>query len=181
MKLDDRQPRSVLAKQARILNDREIRKAKARAVSRATSQARTLVGREIRQSVRLRARDVNEAMRLRRPRSSDALPTGEVRISFRPLPITKFGSPRQTRRGVSVAIWRGRSRTLYPSAFIVDQLSGLAFRRAGKQRLPIGLLFGPSIQMLAPRAFEKNAQAISGALESRLDHEVGRLVERAMR
>ena len=94
--------------------------------------------------------------------------------SGRRIPLKLFRA-RQTKSGVTAKVWGGPKE--FPSAFIVRSLGSHVFRRAGRSRLPIKRLFGPSIanEMIKDQslsAFERVAAELSG----RIDHEINRLL-----
>lgn len=99
----------------------------------------------------------------------------EITAAGRPIPLADFDA-RQTRRGVSARPWG--NRRVFPGTFIVETLGGQVFRRAGRARLPIVKLWGPSIprEMLrdeAPRVF---FQEVRTKLPIRLHHELRRVL-----
>jgi hypothetical protein len=97
----------------------------------------------VRQRKRLKAGIVRRALRVRRPRRA-TIDGAEwaIDVSGKPVPLSAYPH-RQTRKGVSVEVNRGR-RTLIRSAFVASMDSGHkgVWLRRGKERLPIFELLG---------------------------------------
>jgi hypothetical protein len=101
----------------------------------------------------------------------------EITAAGRPIALAEFNA-RQTRRAVSARPWG--QRRVFLGTFIVQSLGGQAFRRAGRARLPIVKLWGPSLprEMLrdeVPRVFLKEVHT---KLPIRLRHELRRVLVR---
>jgi hypothetical protein len=99
----------------------------------------------------------------------------EITAGGRPIRLADFDA-RQTKRGVSARPWG--QRRVFPGTFIVETLGGQVFRRAGRARLPIIKLWGPSIprEMLrdeVPRLF---FEEVHTKLPIRLAHELRRIL-----
>ena len=118
---------------------------------------RAEASRQIRDRWNIKAARVNKALSTVFPRSGSEL-VWKVRSSYGPTPLADFGA-RQTKRGVTVVIRKGGSRTLIPGAFLATMKSGHVgvFTRVGKARLPIQERFGPKIS----NAFKDAAPAIA--------------------
>jgi hypothetical protein len=99
----------------------------------------------------------------------------EITASGRPIPLAWFDA-RQTRRGVSARPWG--SRRVFPSTFIVETLGGQVFRRAGRARLPIVKLWGPSMprEMLRDEVPKVFFEEVRAKLPIRLEHELRRVL-----
>jgi hypothetical protein len=118
---------------------RALRKAGATALRDMRSEA----SKRIRARKRIKSRYISRALTLRRPRSSDiAAMEWAVDVSGEAVPLVAYPH-RQTRKGVSVEVNRGK-RTLLKGAFVAAMRSGHegVFRRRGKARLPIEELRG---------------------------------------
>lgn len=136
----------------------------ARAINRSTTTVRATAAREISADMGLRVGAVREQLVV--SPATAANPVATITASGRRIPLIEFGArgPEPSRgrgRGVTYRFPRGRGRI--PTAFITTMRSGHrgVFRRAGKRRLPIVELLGPSIPFVFSTA------AIRRALESR--------------
>lgn len=176
--LDDKQARRALAKQARELSPTKIQAAQRRAVNRGITGARTEMSREVRKTVRVKSADVRDAVAIEKASGSVATPEAKMRVRHKPIPLAHFGSPRQTKKGVSVTVIKGKRQAI-PSAFIVDNLGGHVFKRKGAARLPIRKLFGPSVRQLAPHALETIEPKVVARLEKELVRQLERMIEKA--
>lgn len=113
---------------------RALRKAGATALRDMRSEA----SKRIRQRKRIKPRYITRALTLRRAKGSDiAGMEWAVDVSGEPVPLVGYPH-RQTKRGVSVEVNRGK-RTLVKSSFVATMKSGHkgVFRRRGSARLPI--------------------------------------------
>lgn len=173
IQLDDSPATRVLAAQARELDPKALNRAITRALNRAGRGARTEMSREVRKTVRLRSSDVSATVTLGRARAGESVPTFTMTVKQAPVPLVRFGTPRQGRKGVSVTIVKGKRQTL-AGAFIVDSLGGHAFLRRGKSSLPIRKLFGPSVRQLAPKALEEARPRIVERLTRELERQIER-------
>jgi hypothetical protein len=99
----------------------------------------------------------------------------EITASGRPIPLADF-APRQTRRGVSARPWG--QRRVFPGTFIVPSLGGQVFRRAGRGRLPIVKLWGPSLprEMLRDEVPKVFFEEVRVKVPVRLQHELRRIL-----
>ena len=99
----------------------------------------------------------------------------EISAAGRPIPLAEFDA-RQTRRGVSARPWG--QRRVFPGTFIVEKLGGQVFRRAGRARLPIVKLWGPSIprEMLRDEVPKVFFEEVRTKLPIRLQHELRRVL-----
>ena len=168
----------------RWLGPRETAKAGAAAINRAGRAARTVGSREVRKELRVKARDVKDRMSVVRATPSRL----EYRIDFdySQLPLIMYGSPRQTRRGVSVTIKRGGGRTTIPHAFISPQHGGQVVIRTKKAdgeglvpKTPVRRAYGPSIGSQLDRAEPAMDARAEEVLADRLTHELEWRVEKA--
>jgi len=118
---------------------RALRKAGATALRDMKAEA----SKRIRARKRIKSRYISRALTLRRAMGSDiAGMAWSLDVSGQPVPLVAYPH-RQTRRGVSVAVNRGK-RTLLKGAFVATMANGHEgiFRRRGKARLPIKELLG---------------------------------------
>ena len=178
--IDDSQAAKKLSRQAFIVSDKHLKKAEVRSVNRVLRGARTEISRAIREGYRMKSSDIKDAMTLRRASATQSTPTGIIRIEDKPLPIIRFGSPNQTRAGLSVTVRRGRRQTI-KGGFIVESMGGHAFIRTTEDSLPIRKLFGPSARMLAPFAIKKSKGAVDERMVKEFDRNVNREIRKAWR
>lgn len=122
-------------------------KAISRALQKAGSTAlrdmRSEASKRIRQRKRLKPSIIRGAFRLRRPRGATIEGMEwAIDVSGKNVPLTAYPH-RQTRRGVSVEVNRGK-RSIVRGSFMATMKSGHRgiFVRQGPQRLPIRELFG---------------------------------------
>lgn len=124
-----------------------LERALTRAVSRAGGDAiragRVASSRSVRERKRMKLGRVNAALVLTFPKGAKHVDdlVWQMRASGAPVPVSEYPF-RQTKRGVSVAINRGR-RVLISGAFVATMRSGHVgvFRRRGVKRLPIDEVF----------------------------------------
>jgi hypothetical protein len=158
-------------------------KAIANALNRVAEGVRTEAVRKVRERYYIRARDVNETIRIKKATPED--PVVIIRSTGSPLALSKFrinpAKPPSKRRKTPIIarVVKGAGGSIR-GAFVARMASGHigVFHRAGKARLPIVERFGPSVpQMLGhesvTRYIEEQARE---RLESRLDHEIERML-----
>jgi hypothetical protein len=134
-------------------------KALARALNRGISAARTVMVREVARDIGLKSSDVRQTMRLFQAtpsRLEAKLDSPKRRIS-----LLKFNAKgpvpsRGNGRGVTYRIGQG-GRKRIPDAFIATMPNGAegVFVRAGKARLPIKHLYGPSLGIVFAKHRDK--------------------------
>lgn len=147
-----------------------------RALNRAIGSANTVEVKAIAENTGLKAKDVRS--RIRVEKASFNRPVASLSASLKRIPRIEFNArgPRPSRgkgRGVSFA-GEGGGRITVADAFIATMASGHegVFRRAGKSRLPIQELMGPSIGHVF---IKYRPEAIARAEEiflSNFDHEM---------
>lgn len=118
---------------------RALRKAGATALRDMRSEA----SKRIRSRKRLKVKYINRALSLRRPSGGDISSFAwALDVSGESVPLTAYPF-RQTKKGVSVEVTRGK-RTILKGSFVATLKSGHKgiFLRRGKARLPIKALFG---------------------------------------
>ena len=138
-------------KQLRALDPRRLERSMLKAMRRAGSTAlrdmRSEASKRVRRRKRIKAKAVREALIIRRPKGKQTLDSLDWRIDVRHRPVRVSDYPhRQTRRGVSVAINRGK-RTVIKGAFVATMRSGHrgVFVRRGARRLPIDEVFASRV------------------------------------
>lgn len=134
------------------------------------------------------------ASRVRKDLSVRSLPDGLKLVGhFRGIGLRNFGA-RQTRRGVTSAIFRGSPRSLDEGAFMAPLLGGGVHavqrfgakrpmtkgRYLGQQRQPLAVLYGPTLaQMLRKgRRPERLADYARNVLRTEVDRLLGAAVAR---
>jgi hypothetical protein len=140
----------------RSLSGRDVNAAANRAINRAATTLKSDASREVRQSYALKARYVG-GRTIDVQRSSPSTLTALIRVKGGQIPISQFGSPRQTKKGVTVTVRKGKGRDFYPRAFFAILRGGQrevywrAKGSAGKlvPRGPLRILLGPSVAQIA--------------------------------
>lgn len=118
---------------------RALRKAGATALRDMRSEA----SKRVRQRKRIKASYVSRSLTMTRPKGTDiSAMTWELNASGDPVPLVAYPA-RQTAKGVSVEVNRGK-RTLLKGSFLASMSSGHrgVFQRVGKARLPIEEMLG---------------------------------------
>lgn len=143
-----------------------------RALNKTASKAKTESSREIRKIVTLKAKTVNNAIKIQKANFKNL--SAKLTISGRPLPLYAYGV-RQTNSGVSVRVRKSKPIEKHKSAFIARMKSGHigVFKRRGRSRIPIDEKAGPSI----PAVFQFNNESLvtlhaSDNLQTQLDREI---------
>ena len=120
-----------------------VKRAMKKAGATALRDMRAEASKRVRARKRIKGKYVREAISLRRPRGGD-IESYEwaVDVGGAAVPLVAYPH-RQTKRGVSVEVNRGK-RTLVAGSFVATMKSGHegVFRRRGKARLPIEELRG---------------------------------------
>lgn len=138
-------------RQLSVLRDRGLERALTKAISWAGRDAiravRSAGSKGVRARKRMKAGRVNASLVLTFPRGAKHIDDMAWRmdVSGKPIPLVDFPN-RQTKKGVSVAVNRGR-RVLVLSAFRATMKSGHVgiFKRRDKKRLPIDELFSTRV------------------------------------
>lgn len=131
-----------------------------RALNSEGAKLRTIIRRNLRRQTGAKASVISA--KTKSIRSTFANLEYKIEATGRHMTLSHFG-PAQFRYGVRARPW-GRSQK-FPGTFIVSSLSGNVFKRDGSSRLPISVLYGPSIpkEMLQDEtraAFEQQQPAI---------------------
>jgi hypothetical protein len=169
--LGDEQLARTLAK----LSSHDIPKAIRAGVRYAVRPARTTMAQAIGQRYSLPAsrikQDVSEGQ------FRDGGQTAVIRTSRKPITAMQF-KPKETRKGLTMRIFRGGKRTVVKSGFIAK---GMPFRRRGKERMPLDVIHGPSIHAIytggkwAPALQARTEVRIENALVTGILRELGRV------
>ncbi len=147
-----------------------------RSLNRARTTGRATMARLVAQDMGLKVGVVKEAIKDR-----PATPTSlEVRLaaSLKRIPLIDFGAkgPMPSRgrgRGVTYRIGTG-GRGRVETAFLAQMASGHrgVFKRAGRARLPIQELFGPSLGHVFAKHRAAGIAAMRESFEKNLEHEL---------
>ena len=163
---------------AKHLSARRMAGAGRRAINRAARTFQTHYSRGVRDRLALPARHVKDEMDL--TRATDANLEARITVSRQPQPLKEYGA-KQRNKGVSVRVTKDTGRTIIPSSFTVDMFGLNIFLREGDERLPIEMLWGPSIGSQEQTALARARPEAQRVLEERLNHEIGRQIEQANR
>jgi hypothetical protein len=147
-----------------------------RALNHVGDTARTQIKRELAKQTGLTVTAVDKSMRT--VRAIPARQSYELVATGKPIPLREFAA-RQTRRGVSARPWG--QRRVFPDTFIVRTLGEHVFHRAGRARLPIVKLWGPSLprELLRGKVPEVFKQIVSERLPERIFHEFVQALRRS--
>lgn len=120
-----------------------VRRAIKGAVARTTRWGRTRISKLIRDKVAIKKSAIDKTIKAK-PFHKAIPPTGRIVISETArIPLKEFGA-RQNKAGVKYRIEKGGPFKLIPGAFTVARFGEHAFKRKGRERLPIQKLHGPS-------------------------------------
>lgn len=156
----------------------------ARAVNHTIRKANTQVKRAlVRQTSAPRAVVESQVRMQLSPHNGGGAIIGVIEATGRPLSLRLFG-PRQFSYGTRARVW-GRSQR-FPSAFmgprpgvVAARLGGHVWARVGAKRMPIRMLFGPSLptELVLDQSKAAFLQAAAG-LAPRVGHELARILPR---
>jgi len=129
---------------------KQLRKELAVAVNATAAKSKSIIAKQIGKELAVAQKDIKTTIRQsRRAGELDISATVEVKKEKR-LGLNKFGA-RQTKKGVSYKVSKSRGRSFIEGAFqgpkpglMKASWRGNVFKRAGKSRLPIVKLKGPS-------------------------------------
>lgn len=160
-----------------------VSKAITNAINRAVEGARADAVRKVRERYYIKARDVRDAIRIEKATYKNQ--SAIIHAKGSPVALSKFritpSKPPAKRRKkpITARVVRGMGSQI-PGAFVARMRTGHigVFKRAGKARLPIRQLYGPSIpQMLGHESVTRYVEERAIVrLEERLEHEIDRLL-----
>lgn len=127
---------TLLSAVANAIPDRAL----SRALNYTGNRARTQVVREVSKDTSITYGRVRDSIRT--TPSTPSTKSYTLTAKGHELPLSEFG-PKQTRQGASVRVWG--KRTVLPHTFVVPSLNNNVFERTSRARLPIRMLWGPSI------------------------------------
>lgn len=157
-------------------------KAVVAALNRASQGARTDAIKKARERYHIKAKDVRNTMQITKATYNDMTTT--IRASGSPIALSRFKiSPtkpvKRRKKPVVARVVRGAGGPIV-KVFVARVKSGHVgvFKRAGKSRLPIKQLYGPSVpQMLGHESVTKYLEEKAlERLEERFEHEISRLL-----
>jgi len=151
-------------------------RATVRAMNRAITSGRTLMVQRIAADTGLRSGDIKKAMSLRNATAQRL--EARLGVGLKRIPLIDFNArgPEPSRgkgRGVSYRLRGGGGRVA--NAFIATMKSGHrgVFARAGKARLPIRELFGPSLGHVFAKYRPEGIERAREAFVTNFKHEMG--------
>jgi hypothetical protein len=140
-----------------------------RALNRTGDMATTAVGRELAQETGMHVHDVRDS--IEQEKSTPDTLEYTIVISGEFQPLSEF-DPHQTSGGISARPWG--ERRVFPGTFEIPAAGERVFVRAGRERLPLKQLWGPSLA----REFERGEgeqvvrDVVAEVFPERLHHEV---------
>lgn len=153
-----------------------------RAINRGLNAGRTQAAREVAKDYAVRQRQVNEKTRIKKTTPSNLKAT--LKFSGPALNVADFkvspSKPQPAKRPtLRVTVSKRSGPRQFKGAFLVPVRAGKyrAFRRKGKERLPIENVWGPSIPSLiggSDRVRTSVQDRIQEVVATRLDHEINR-------
>jgi hypothetical protein len=156
----------ALARSLQQLSSHDIPKAIRAGVRDAARAGRTTLAKSIGQRYSLSAGRIKQDVPNARVAADGQ--TAVISTSRKPITAMQF-KPTQTRKGLSMRIFRGGKHTLVRSGFMAK---GLPFKRRGKERMPLDVIHGPSIHAIytggkwSPALQARTELRIEDALES---------------
>lgn len=164
IKIDTSKAIAELRRAFDALSEDQVDKASSRAINRTLAKGKTHAGRSIRELYAVKLVGINRAIELEK--SSPSKLEGAIVATRKPIPLKEFGSPRQTRRGVSLSIYKG-SRVEIAKAFMPK--GSKAIRARGNYE-------GESFKFRTKRIYKRGydypiPQLVSASIGSGLKHE----------
>lgn len=165
----------------RLPTEKLAKRVMSRAINRGLTAGRVQAAREVVKDYNVKQRQVNEKTRIRKAAPSNLEAT--LTFSGPALNVADFkvspSKPQPAKRPVlRVSVSKQRGPKPYKGAFLIPVRAGKyrAFRRKGKERLPIQDVWGPSIPSLIGAERVRNAvqDRIHEVIITRLDHEINR-------
>jgi hypothetical protein len=178
-------PRQMAQAQAVLANVKNgARRAASNAINRASEAARTEAVRKATERYYIRAKDVRSTITLTKAKPERLIGYVKSRDTGRPLSFFKVNpnAPRKSRPNVlRVATIKETGIKDLPKAFIArGKTSGKihVLKRIGKDRYPVHVLYGPAVPQMLDQDKVKwmIVRRASEMMESRLDHEISRLL-----
>ena len=140
---------------------KQIEKAEIIALNRAGKSALAQTVIHIRKTYNIKSSDLKNEIKV--SRATKGAKRFRLTVTHKGLALVKFGSARQTKKGVNVTVKKGGRQSI-KSAFITEVGKGRhrgVFKREGKARLPIKELFGPSaMQLMSSDEAQKHIEKI---------------------
>lgn len=170
---------------SRLPSEKLARRVMARAINRGLTAGRVQAAREAVKNYAIKQKQVNEKARVRRTKPSEL--EAELTFSGPALNIADFDvkpkKPQPAKRPILRAtIGKSSGQRPYKGAFLIPVRSGTvkAFRREGKDRLPIKPVYGPSIPTLVggEKVREAVQERVAEVVLTRLSHEINRELEK---
>jgi len=149
---------SILAGEAKILelrklldgNAKKLKREIAIAVNKTSKKTQSAIAKDIGKEIATAQKNIKKTIGIRKKATKTDPVAVVVQSKTRRLSLREFGA-RQTGKGVSYKVSKTAGRKVIPGAFqgprpgvIKTSWRGHAFKRAGKTRLPIIKLMGPS-------------------------------------
>lgn len=129
---------------------RQLRKELAIAANAAARKGKSVVNKQIRTELVIKAKDLRPTIRMGRKANTDDITTSVSVSKTQRISLREFGA-RQTRKGVSYRVSKSSGRRTATGAFQgpspkvrLVRWRGHVFTRLKKTRLPIAKLYGPS-------------------------------------
>ena len=183
----------------RLPTEKLAKRVMSRAINRGLTAGRVQAAREVAKDYTVRQRQVNEKTRIRKAAPSNleatltfsgpALNVADFKVSpSKPQPakrrvlrvsVSKQRGPKPAKRPIlRVTVSKSSGPRQFKGAFLIPVRAGKyrAFRRKGKERLPIQNVWGPSIPSLIGAERVRNAvqDRMQEVIFTRLDHEINR-------
>lgn len=161
------------------LGKKNATKAGIRTVNRTLTSARSSITKLVSSDMGLQQKVVREYVTVSAAKDRGMAPYGVLYASTKRVPLIQFKAKESKRGGVTAKLPAGAGK--YPNAFIRQTKSGHVgvFQRAGKARLPIYQLHGPSpFQAFQKHADVAQARALD-TLDANWQHEFDYLLAQA--
>lgn len=153
----------------------KVTKALVRALNRSINSGRTLMVREMAGNTGLKSKDIRDALVMREATANH--PEASLGASIKRIPLINFrakGPVPSRGRGRGVTYRLAGSKGRIENAFIATMKSGHAgvFRRAGKARLGIFELYGPSLGQVFKKFRPAGLARAQEVFQKNFDHEL---------
>ncbi len=152
-----------------------------RSLNKTLAGIKTDASAEIRKELNVKKETVDSTFSLQKATVSRL--SASIESTGRPLPLSKFLGTKQTKKGVSVRIKKGRSRKVIKGTFMATMSSGHVgvFWRVGKERLPISQRFSSRVpdvfsnEAVINAVMKKAGERLHKNINHELDYELGKL------